>query len=774
MKRNTGTFTPLRTSITTFLSGIVAVVAFTMVSLYAHGQAPGSYTTESMDIIYEATAEYIPLLRALARTYRVAYEDVHVVMMIECGGCENASTYVSPQGAVGIMQVKPTTAQSVDSELAALSLAEVQERLYDPEFNIEVGVRYFAEQYDRFGVAELAAAAYNGGPQANEHSNRCPGLRNWACASDPAYRETHQYVGNFIQLREYHFGITPTQDIAETEAPVVRSTADTRVVMPTAEMEPFVPTPTFPPTVVAFGDSLTAGVGASSVDTAYPSLLSNWLDLGVINEGISGNTTADGLARINTIIAYDPDVVILFLGGNDILQRVPLQTTVDNLTEIINQLKGAGAHVVLVGVHDSTFQSSRETAFRNLARTMDVFYVPNALRGILGNRSLMADLVHPNDDGYRLLADRIYKVVADALNERYPESPLSLVCEVWPEDVFIGRTVTWSTYSWGAPDTNYTFSWSGDDDLSGRGVSVRNSYATAGTYRGTVTAQADDSTVTRECRNVVTVAPLPLVGHCEVALSSSRSGNGYEIAAVWKAVAGGGTGEYSFSWSGSDGLSGDEVNVRQVYTSPGTKQGTVTVRSGVDTLALPCSITVTSQMVNATSTPFTGGCSVRPGDYSLDTRVTWSARSRGGATGTSTTYRWTGDGPLNDSTLQTVAVTYNATGMKTGTVTISRGEDSLDATCNVVLSEEGSSGVSSRSGCFIATAAYGSAFEPHVMTLRTFRDEQLSKTAFGDRLITYYYAVSPPVAETVAKSDTLRFIVRTLLYPVVFVVGAFL
>jgi acyl-CoA thioesterase I len=545
--------------------------------------------------------------------------------------------------------------------------------------------------------------------------------------------------------------------------------------MPATEMDPFVPTPTFPPTVVAFGDSLTAGVGASSINTAYPSLLSNWLGLGVINEGVSGNTTANGLARINTIIAYDPDVVILFLGGNDILQRVPLQTTVDNLAEIIRQLKGAGAHVVLVGVHDSTFQSARETAFRNLAQSMDVFYVPNALRGILGNRSLMADLVHPNDDGYRLLADRIYKVVADALNERYPDSPLSLTCEVWPESVFIGRSVTWTKYSWGAPGTTYSYSWAGDGDLSGSGTSIKKSYATAGTYTGTVTARSGDTTVTRPCRNAVTIAPLPLVGHCEVALSSTRSGSGFEIAATWKAVAGGGTGEYSFSWSGSDGLTGDESTVKQVYTSSGTKQGTVTVRSGSDTLTLPCSIAVTPQMVNATtSAPLTGGCTVRPGDYAADARISWTAQSRGGVVSTTTTYRWRGDGPLNDSTLQTVAVTYDTTGMKTGTVTISRGEDSLEATCNVVLSEEGSSGVSSGDGCFIATAAYGSAFEPHVATLRAFRDERMSGNAIGEHMIAYYYKVSPPIAERVSESETLRVAVRALLYPVVFIAGLFL
>jgi hypothetical protein len=178
----------LRISGVTLLYVMGAAVLWSVLAspFYVFGQAAGSYTQESMDFVYETTSEYIPLLRDMATRYSVAYEDLHAVMMIECGGCEDAATYVSPQGAVGIMQVKPTSAQSVDSDLEGLPVATVQERLYDTTYNIEVGSRYYAEQYERFGIAELAAAAYNGGPQANEHSAAAR-----ACATGRARATRH-------------------------------------------------------------------------------------------------------------------------------------------------------------------------------------------------------------------------------------------------------------------------------------------------------------------------------------------------------------------------------------------------------------------------------------------------------------------------------------------------------------------------------------------------------------------------------------------------------
>jgi len=558
----------------------------------------------------------------------------------------------------------------------------------------------------------------------------------------------------------------PAQDEPDTNTP-----DETQAPEPAAaEPVEFVPTPTFPPTVVAFGDSLTAGVGASSNATNYPSLLSNWLDLPVINEGVSGDTTADALARIDDIVAYNPDIVIVFLGGNDILQFIDLEVTITNLTEIIMVLRNEGAHIVLVGTHNTTFQSAREAAFRALASEMDVLYVPEALRGILGVPDLLDDPVHPNDEGYRILAERIFEETAEALDDRYPDSDLSVVCEVWPENAFIGEDVNWSAYQWGAPDKLYSYAWDGTDNLMGFGTNVTRSYSSVGTKSGEVTATYQDETIATQCRNTTEIDAVPIVGHCEVALrslTSTTTPGTYTISAEWKAAAGGGTGEYEFTWTGSDGLTGDEASVSRQYTTAGTKNGTVTITSGNDTLTQSCNISITNAMLDVTDVaPLTGGCTVNPGDYSEDVSVSWGARYSGG-TSTTTSYLWSGNGDLDGATTQNVRVTYDSIGNKTGEVVITRGTEQVVAQCAMTLSTLGSSGVSSKEGCFIATAAYGSYLEPHVATLRAFRDEQLLTNTAGQLFVKLYYATSPPIADYIAERDWLRSIVRGALYPLV-------
>jgi hypothetical protein len=180
-------------------------------------------------------------------------------------------------------------------------------------------------------------------------------------------------------------------------------------------------------------------------------------------------------------------------------------------------------------------------------------------------------------------------------------------------------------------------------------------------------------------------------------------------------------------------------------------------------------------MLTATSTyPLVGGCHIQTGTYTADAPITWSAKNQGGAISTSTSYTWSGNGDLDGSTRKTVRVQYDSIGEKEGTVTIVRADESLAATCSITLSERGDAGVHSGdaggSGCFIATAAYGSAWEPHVATLRAFRDEHMLTSAFGTMLVQLYYATSPPIADYIAERDWLRAVVRGVLTPVVKIV----
>lgn len=168
------------------------------------------------------------------------------------------------------------------------------------------------------------------------------------------------------------------------------------------------------PTIIAFGDSLVQGVGAKK-GYDFVSLLSIKIDKPIKNLGVSGNTTADGLTRINEAISYEPGTVILLLGGNDYLKKVPEEQTFRNLKEMIFRLQSEGIFVVMLGIRGGLLTDHFESEFKALSKEMHVPYVKNVLLGLLGNDNYMSDAIHPNDIGYAIIADRIYKEVGKYL-----------------------------------------------------------------------------------------------------------------------------------------------------------------------------------------------------------------------------------------------------------------------------------------------------------------------------------------------------------------------
>ncbi|MDB5265852.1 MAG: GDSL-like Lipase/Acylhydrolase family protein [Parcubacteria group bacterium] len=146
----------------------------------------------------------------------------------------------------------------------------------------------------------------------------------------------------------------------------------------------------------------------------FPSLLSKTLGVPVSNFGVSGDTTADALARINNVISAKPDVVIVLLGGNDALQKVPLATTKQDLSTIIDTFQKANIQVVLVGVLGGIPTDPYAPMFLSLAQQYKVVSVSNILSGLIGNSNLMSDEVHPNDAGYVKVAARIAPAVEKA------------------------------------------------------------------------------------------------------------------------------------------------------------------------------------------------------------------------------------------------------------------------------------------------------------------------------------------------------------------------
>lgn len=166
--------------------------------------------------------------------------------------------------------------------------------------------------------------------------------------------------------------------------------------------------------IVAFGDSLVVGDGSDQGDD-FVSLLSQDIGEPIINLGVDGETTAQGLARISALDAYHPKIVLLLLGGNDALQKVSIDETFQNLSEIIQNIQHRGAIVLLLGVQGGLLSDPYASRFQKLAQEYGTAYVSNVLSGLFGNPQYMSDEVHPNDAGYAIIAKRVEPVLQELL-----------------------------------------------------------------------------------------------------------------------------------------------------------------------------------------------------------------------------------------------------------------------------------------------------------------------------------------------------------------------
>jgi acyl-CoA thioesterase-1 len=167
------------------------------------------------------------------------------------------------------------------------------------------------------------------------------------------------------------------------------------------------------PVILAFGDSLTAGSGLPS-GSGYPELLQAELDARgyryrVVNAGVGGDTTSNGLARLPSALRLEPEIVILELGGNDGLQGFPVDSMRANLDEMLAAFKMSGAAVILGGMtlprnFGRDYIGAFEKVYPELAAKHSVTLIPFFLEGAAGNPSLMLeDGIHPNHEGYRVL-----------------------------------------------------------------------------------------------------------------------------------------------------------------------------------------------------------------------------------------------------------------------------------------------------------------------------------------------------------------------------------
>jgi lysophospholipase L1-like esterase len=166
--------------------------------------------------------------------------------------------------------------------------------------------------------------------------------------------------------------------------------------------------------IVMFGDSLTYGTGAT-VGKSLPELLSVMIKEHIVNMGVRGQTSAEGLARVDKVLGHDPKVVLVLFGGNDYLQEIPVEETFKNIESMVTTLQEYGAVVVLLGIQGGILFDPYKEEFKKIAKRRGAFYISNILENIIGEEDLMSDEVHPNDKGYALIAKRIYPILKKAL-----------------------------------------------------------------------------------------------------------------------------------------------------------------------------------------------------------------------------------------------------------------------------------------------------------------------------------------------------------------------
>jgi acyl-CoA thioesterase-1 len=181
-----------------------------------------------------------------------------------------------------------------------------------------------------------------------------------------------------------------------------------------------------PPEVLAFGDSLTAGLGLPDRQ-AFPAQLEarlrkEGLDVHIVNAGVSGDTTTDGLARLDWSLASKPDFVILALGANDALRGIDPKIVRENLDKMIDKIQASGAKLLLLGMLapanlGADYEHAFDSIYPDLAKTHGVPLYPFFLEGVAMDPKLnQPDGLHPNEQGVAVLVDRIAPLVAKLIS----------------------------------------------------------------------------------------------------------------------------------------------------------------------------------------------------------------------------------------------------------------------------------------------------------------------------------------------------------------------
>lgn len=170
--------------------------------------------------------------------------------------------------------------------------------------------------------------------------------------------------------------------------------------------------------IVVLGDSIAAGYGLAK-EQAFPNLLSRRLGIPVLNRSVSGDTTAMGLKRLQKdVINEEPWLVIVELGGNDYLRKIPKSQTEENLRQIVTTIQQEGAIVVLLGINVGRLGDEYKEMFDRLAKDTQAYLIPQILKGIIDDpKHRQDDIIHPNALGQEFLATRIAEELQPLLDK---------------------------------------------------------------------------------------------------------------------------------------------------------------------------------------------------------------------------------------------------------------------------------------------------------------------------------------------------------------------
>lgn len=162
--------------------------------------------------------------------------------------------------------------------------------------------------------------------------------------------------------------------------------------------------------IVAFGDSLTAGYGAGK-ENSYPAVLGRMVNRPVVNLGLSGDTAAHAPARLAQVLQNNPYMVLIEFGGNDFMRSVPFEQTEQAIRQIVDEVQSAGAIAVLVDTGGYPGMSRYTKLYKQIAKEKQALFVPGILDGIFGKNKYKSDPIHPNAAGYEKVAQKVHKAI---------------------------------------------------------------------------------------------------------------------------------------------------------------------------------------------------------------------------------------------------------------------------------------------------------------------------------------------------------------------------